>query len=247
VVFVPISEERMSQLSNLDAGEITPFVGEPEVINEPAEPRTVASATEASAAVGFPVAEPVFTEQPTDSTYMVSDRSVVSFQVDVAAVRQILELAGVTDAPIPDALGAGPITADIAPGAMSKYTLSTGTVSLVQSRSPEVRLPEDTDLEQVGYAALRLFGMEPGQATLLAQQIDWGTTLVFPFPANPESFRQVTINGVPGLLVNGSSDTTSAYHLYWQRGDQVYFLNYETTERDVIAVDTVVKIAESVR
>ncbi|NOK62011.1 MAG: anti-sigma factor [Chloroflexi bacterium AL-W] len=242
VVFVPIDPDRMAELENLNFDEEMLFIAEPEVINEPEEPQQVETLEAATDAAGFTAVEPTdLPSSPTETELFVTDESSYQFQVDVEAARQLLTLTGVTDIELPDALGAEPIKADVAPAVMSRYTGDDYEISLVQGTSPDVTLPDGVDLAELGKAALRLLGMEASQAEALSERIDWSTTLVFPIPANIDDVRQVTIDGAEGLLIG--QQEYGNWSLYWQDGERFYVMNFDGNfdELDVIS------IAESVR
>lgn len=230
VVFVPVSQERMEQLRDLNFDKDTLFVSAPRRIGDASDPRTVASAEEASSAVGFVVEQPSnFPATVSSSEFAVMDEQVVEAQVNVESARQLLTLMGVDDVTLPDALGESPIRATMAPAVAIRYALTddagtAATLNLVQGRSPEVTLPDGVDLAQLGKAALRLLGMEAAQAEALSSRIDWSSTLLFPIPADIRDVRQVTINGDPGMLVGAGSHRGRHAVLYWQRGDRFFVL-----------------------
>jgi hypothetical protein len=225
VVFVPVDRDRMRELEQLDFDEKTLFVAEPTVVVDPGEPTKVASAAEASALVGFPVAEPNLPDAQLTSGYRVQGQTAMEFQVNVDAARQLLQLAGVTDVTLPDALGSGPIRADVPPSVISSYRGANYELKLVQGTSPAVSVPEGVELSQLGVAMLRLLGTSPDQAAQLSSQIDWSTTFVFPFPADVNGVRTVNVDGITALLATGRDDGRRDTQLYWQRGERFYVLS----------------------
>lgn len=243
VVFVPINSERMQQLEQLDFDEDTLFIASPKQTGGAAEPRAVASLDEAAAVAGFTPAVPALSDTPVSVSYTVSDQSTFEFQVNVESARELLRLAGVNDVTLPDALGAAPIVAELSPVVASEYTGANYELTLVQGMSPEVTLPEGVALDQLGIAALRLLGMDPQQAAALSAQIDWSTTLVFPFPADISNLRQVSVGGAPGLLVSSDNNYDRYHQIYWQRGDRFYVMSGRGFESDT----TFIAVAESVR
>ena len=243
VMFVPISPERIEQLKQLNFDGKTLFVDKPKLTNQPAEPRTVASADEATGAVGFPVAQTtVFPSAPTATEYVVHDRAAMQFQVNVEAARQLLGLLNIDDVTLPDSLGTQPITADAPAFLETRYRGASYSLTLYQGHSPTVTLPDGVDLAQLGTVGLRLLGMDEDQARAMSKQIDWTSTLIFPFPSDIRDIRQVQIGGSQGLLVGGGRND-QRWQLYWQNGDRFSMLEGQgrITDAEIIAA------AESVR
>jgi hypothetical protein len=247
VVFVPITQERMQQLKNINFDNKTLFLAEPTITNQPGEPQEVATADAAAAIVGFPVEQPAtLPNPPTQTAFRVTGRTIAEFQINVASARELLQLTGVDDVTLPDALGAQPITVDMAPAVLTTYTGDGYQLQLIQGRAPLVNLPDGVDLRQLGRAALRVLGMAPEQADALSNQIDWSSTLLFPFPSDLSSVRQVSINGAPGMLTTGGTRGGRTAQLYWQRGDHFYVLELEGNQ-GAEAVQILVQAAESVK
>jgi len=78
-------------------------------------------------------------------------------------------------------------------------------VQLVQAKSPAVSLPNGLDLRALGEIGLRVLGLPSVEAREFAAAIDWQTTMIVPLPANASSFKQVNINGHPGVSIERSS------------------------------------------
>lgn len=243
VVFLPVSAERMQELQNLKFDGKTLFVEQPAPANQPVEPRRFASAGEAAAAAGFTPAEIGSlpgTQLPAPE-YTVRDRQTMQFQVNVKSARELLALLNITDITLPDALGAQPIVADVGPLVETRYRGATFSVALHQGPSPSLSLPEGVNLAELGQAFLRVLGMEPEAAATLSRQIDWSTTLVFPFPSDLNNVRTVTINGAQGLLMRhgaGERGRAGGWSLYWQRSERFYVIegSGRLNDTDLIAV-----------
>ncbi len=247
VVFVPVGPERIEQLQNLKLDQQALFVAPPKQMNEAVPPRSVTTIAEASAAVGFDVAQPQLPEPPTTTKITVSSRSVYQFQVNLESARNLLTLAGVNDVTLPDTLGDGPITAEMAPAVALQYGGPGYDLTLIQARSPEVTLPKGVDMAQLGMATLRLLGVAPDQAETLSKQIDWSSTLIFPFPASPGNFRQVMIGDAQGMLITPGKSGERKVHLYWQRGDRFYVLMGSGSMNNSELSTTMIAVAESIR
>lgn len=233
VMFVPVDSERMAQLDDLELDGMTLFAEEPTVTNEPAAPLTVATVDEASDAVGYSVLKPTaFSTEPISSEIRVRQEHSVQFQINIEAARKILELLDITDVTLPDALGEEPVKVDVPASAIIRYHGENYDLTLVQGDTPDVTLPEGVALSQPGYAMLRVLGMEPDQAEALSSEIDWSSTLLFPFPADVGSIRQVTVGNTEGLLTDGSGmhrgphgeRSQSNRNLYWHSDGKFYVL-----------------------
>jgi hypothetical protein len=238
VLLMPISPERIAQLESLDFDAKTLFVAKPELINQPAAPRPVNSAAEASQAVGFQVQElQDFPSTPHAQELVVRGQEVYRFQVNVEGARQLLSLMDVHDVTLPDSLGIEPIVADISAWTEARYQGADYELDLYQGPSPNVTLPDGVDLRQLGKAALRLLGMQPAQAESLSHQIDWTSTFILPIPPTISDVRQVTIGDAQGMLVGAQDGDEQQWLLYWQRGDQFYVLQGRgnLSESDMIA------------
>jgi hypothetical protein len=146
----------------------------------------------------------------------------MQFIVNVESARQFFSLLNI-DVTLPDALGAEPIVADVPPFVATTYAGSDYELTLYQGVSPSVALPDGVDLAQLGVAGLQLLGMSQEAAATLGSQIDWSSTLIFPFPSNIENFREVQIGDTRGMLVAGG-ERGRHWQLYWQKGDRFFVL-----------------------
>jgi len=247
LVFVPVSRERIDQLNQLNFDKDTLFVAKP-TVGQSAPPRTVASAAEAASAIGGAVGQPsAFPSAPLSSEFKVSSPSTMQFQVNVAAARRLLELMGIDDVSIPDALGASPIAVDVPAFVQAHYQGANYDMTLHQGHSPSVTLPDGVDLSQLGKAALRLLGMPAADAEVASRTINWNNTLLFPFPANTDDIRQVTVGGENALLVSGGRRGNQHRQLYWQHGDTFYMLEASGSLGEVDMIAAMVAAAESIQ
>jgi hypothetical protein len=155
---------------------------------------------------------------------MVEGQSAYQLQVNVKTLREALAALGVTDVTIPDALGAQPITIQLPPVVQGQYEGKNFTINLIQGASPTVTLPDGVNLNDLGKAALEVYGMPSDEASALSRQIDWRSTLVFPFPAGMSTIQQVAVGDAQGLLFRGAKNGERDYLIYWQRGSHYYIL-----------------------
>jgi hypothetical protein len=95
---------------------------------------------------------------------------------------------------------------------------------LLQSQQPTIEAPPGLDISQAGQVMLQILGMSPEEAEAFSQRVDWATTLVVPVPQGAE-YRNVTVDGVDGVLLEDSYDrNTVHYTLLWVKDGMFYAL-----------------------
>lgn len=78
----------------------------------------------------------------------------------------------------------------------------------------------------------------------MAASIDWRNTLLVPVPMNAASFRQVDVNGHPGLLVSTNAEGTGpsgnrrrrGAMVLWSDGGRVFAVQGDMEAADVLEV-----------
>jgi hypothetical protein len=135
------------------------------------------------------------------------------------------------------------------PQAIRQHITGNGReVEFVQAPSPEMELPPGTDLSRLGEIGLRVLGMDAASARRTAASIDWKSTLVVPLPLDATSFREVTVHGQKGLLVNSKGEAASSGGrprsgalLLWSENGRMFALAGDARDLDLV------QMAESVR
>jgi hypothetical protein len=98
------------------------------------------------------------------------------------------------------------------------------------------------DLQALGEIGLRILGLAPADARQFAQAIDWHSTLLVPIPPIVTSFRQVSINGQPGIMLQHQPrEQSPTTVVIWSTPDRVFGLVSIAGVQDALAM------AESVR
>ncbi len=220
---------------------------------QPGAPVAVASAAEATQKAGFPVRLPSAIKSA--PRLAVQDGMNATVQIDLARVRAILDLAGRSDIKLPGALDGANVEFNVPPSVRAEYDcnrrspgeiapkpdltrpaaaplpqLSPNCITLEQLTSPTVNTPPGVDISQVGEALLQLLGLTSQEAQHFAQTIDWSSTLVIPLPTDAASFRDVTVDGVPGVLIQSNTRSSGGpryahYTLFWEKNGTVYALS----------------------
>jgi hypothetical protein len=243
--FVAVQVEP-SRLDRLEAQEleIGKLIGEHlQVLADPGPPLAVGSLDEAASVAGMPVAVPQWL--PNDSsileTSVVGER-VVQITASSVRLQQVMDALGITDLSAPAELDGQVVNVRVPPVVMVRYEHGNRRSRLFQARAPQVTLPTSVDLAALGEIGLRILGLSPGDARQFAQAIDWHSTLLVPIPPVVSSFRQVSINGRQGIVLqhqpSGQSETSV---VLWSTSDRVFALV------SIASLEQVLAMAESVR
>ena len=201
---VPVDTERLARLEEHGLDLKTLVGDQVEVLDPAQEPETVESLELASALAGIDAREPA--APPRNATFeglAVARPGAFRLRLDVAKLREATEILGVQGARIPAAWDGATIEVHAPPVVAMRYEREDGDFVLMQSRGPEVALPEGVELEALGALGLQMAGMSAEEARLFAGRIDWRSTLLVPIPAEGGNFREVEVRGRKGLLVSG--------------------------------------------
>lgn len=226
---IPINPEQIQRLESL-AENAESVLGEPVVTREEGPRQEVSDASQATALAGFTVRTP---SAPPDGAYfsefVVQNGPAVHYEVQRTTVESLLQAVGASTAGLPptDLIT---VDVDLGPAAILTYRSSEGELSLVQTRSPDVQIPDGVDLVALSETGFQLLGIAPEEARRLATTIDWSSTLVIPMPTDVGEAREVNIDGTTGLLLQSRGDRNRPYSnimLLWERDGIVHALNAE--------------------
>lgn len=231
---IQINEARLDQLRALhdqlgqDPGAMV--LDKQETLQDPGKPVDYPSATLAGNAAGMPGLKQPSGPLPNDMRFTkasVQGEGAARFTVRIDKLKKVVELLGLTDVRVPEQLDGQKVTVHMSPVVQQEYASDKSKLTVVEAHSPEVGLPAGTDLKQLGELGLRILGLDAEEARKVAGSIDWRSTLVVPVPTTAESFRQVHVNGHPGLFIrcegpdeNGRRRRTGAV-VMWTEGDRV--------------------------
>jgi hypothetical protein len=213
-------------------------------IEDVGDPQEVAGAAEASALAGIPVRLP--TEVEGEAKIEVQPGVEASFQVDLPKIQALLKEIGREDLELPEEIDGALVSMQLSQVVTASFgecefegeaareagidpdmpvpQLAECT-TLVQMRSPEISAPPGLDVRGLGEAFLVIMGMTPEEAEHFSQQVDWTTTLVIPIPRYGTNYRDVTVDGVTGTLIQQSmEDHAPQYLLLWVKDGVLYAL-----------------------
>ena len=213
-------------------------------IDEIGESQVVQDAAEASGLASIPVRLPTGIEGL--SELVVQPGTRVSLRVDLQKIRTLLAEVGREDIELPDALDGALVTMELPRAVTASYgecefnseaareagidpddpgQRMPDCTTLVQMQSPEITAPPGLDVAGLGEAFLVVMGMPEEDAEHFSQQIDWTTTLVLPIPRYGTEYRDVSVDGVNGTLIQQSMEEHAPeYLLLWVREGVLYAL-----------------------
>jgi hypothetical protein len=237
VAAVPVDTERLSRLQQSGV-DLKALVGQQVEVIEPAvKPESVESPDLASSLAGVDVRQPkTLPKGAALADVSVGCPGAFRVRLDVAKLRSLAGLLGVDEVRIPDSWEGAVLEVHAPPVVALRYHRSDGDFVLMESRGPEVALPDGLDLAELGAFGLQMAGMSAGEARTFSRNIDWRSTLLLPIPAQGGSFREVDVQGRKGVLVTArhrqppAADGTVrqggwASVLFWADDDRVYALH----------------------
>lgn len=212
---------------------------------EGGKPQPVVDAAEAAALAGFSVRLPQALDGPLDLSIQPGLKA--TFFLDLELARAVLQDLEREDIELPADLNGAEITVEIPTSVMAVYGRckpgeepqdldaaegrSFRCTTLVQLPSPTLTAPPGLDITRVGEAYLQLLGMSRQEAERFSRNVDWSTTFVIPIPRYGTEYRDITIEGVTGTLVQYYDE----YLLLWVKDGILYALggpgNYTTALR----------------
>jgi len=204
-----------------------------QVLEKAGPPASYPTPAAAGAAAGFHVELPSWmpvgwdTEAP---AVWVTGPGSARITANAARLAQILASLNINDVAVPQGLDGRTATVRTSPAVRVVWQHERQRVELVESPSPQVDFPSGTDLPALAEIGLRIMGLSRNDAYRFAQSIDWRSTLVMPIPANVASFRQVTVQGRSGLLVEaaragGGRRGKAGAVVFWSDGNRVFALS----------------------
>lgn len=235
VAVIPISpaqwEVQQGRLETLEQLMERGLLGEPTVLREAGEPQRVSNANEASRLANFRVRVPGYV--PGGSVlkeFSVAVGPALRYEIDRAMAQSALEMLGVTDVTLPD-VEQLVIEADIPAVVLQEYRLPLGDgtetrFAVYQAFSPAATVEPAVDPVAFGEAALHALGVPAEEAHRLAGSIDWASTLVIPLPTNLASFREVSVDGTTGIMLEEVAEQAGEPMrvLLWQKNTVIYMV-----------------------
>ncbi len=221
------------------------------------EVRDAASAEEASQMAGMAVRLPAGLEG--ERTLKVQPQASISFSVDSAQIRLVLDEIGRSDIDIPAGVDGSVVDLQVPASVAAMYgkcAIDDGEArrnvydpdpqsipflpectTLVQMPGPTISAPPGLDVAAIGEAFLQLLGLTPEEAASFARNVDWTTTFIVPIPRYGTSYQDVSVDGVTGTLIEQSMDDHARqYMLLWVKDGILYTLTGPGDAEDALRI-----------
>lgn len=213
---ISISPEQIALIDQIANSGLKP--GELEFIDEPGAGTAVTSLREAAQLTGMRdiLTSPELGEA---NHITVSDGGTALFTLNLEESRAIFELVGADPSLLPNEIDQADIRIFIYNGISQEWADGS---RLLQTQSPVVEYPVEIDPTILGEALLQVLGLSQAEASRLAQQIDWTSTLVLPIPTDLGTFQEVSVRGVSGLYIRTIDGSESG--IIWQKDGYIYSL-----------------------
>jgi hypothetical protein len=201
-----------------------------EVLKAPTPPQTVVTTEAAGAAAGIRVRVPAWRPVGLEPELIeVAADHAVRVTANTAKLKALLDALAIDDLRVPDEIDGQSVTMRIPAVVRVTYRDQSRVVTLMQARQPEVAFPAGLDLASLAEIGLRVLGIERTEAHRFARNVDWRTTLMVPVPTDVSVFRQVDVQGNPGLLIEGSRSAAQGKpgmetRILWSSGGSIFAL-----------------------
>ncbi|MGC7845848.1 anti-sigma factor family protein [Desulforudis sp. 1088] len=162
--------------------------------------------------------------------------STVTLTLDVDKVNSFLQLTGSTTL-LPDFLDGKDFSLRIPTVVVAEYDLADGRrIAVAQGRSPELIVPEGTDVFALRDALLSIPALPSSIRNQLAAVTDWQHTVLIPNIQG--SSQEVSVNGRQGVFIADEDSGPSWSGLIWPEDGVLYVIagdNLSLTEGQTLA------------
>jgi len=180
-----------------------------------------------------------------NQTLSVEPANTIKFTLNVKNVNTVIEHLG-GQYPLPAALEGRSFGLNFHEALQAYADAGQGdtyrNLRLVQTRSPEVTVPDNVDVADVRKAILEMPMIPNETKQKLASLSDWQNTLYIPSPDSGTA-EELTINGSSGVFIKEDWGNSRKHSLLiWQDGGVLFVIDGTNLERGEI-----VKVAESLK
>jgi len=167
----------------------------------------------------------------------VSEAGTATLTINVAKAQEFASKLGIplSSLPNPQTNPTVTITLRVPAGVVQVYEQGNQKLAIGEMESPELDIPASIDTEALREDLLSVPGLPPDVVAQIRAVHDWQHTLIIPVPSGATT-QQVTVHGVPGLLISGPQGSA----VLWQQNGILHGVvgTFDST--------TVLRVAQSV-
>ena len=191
-------------------------------------------ADEAKAAAGFPVLLPP-DEKGGNIEITASEPGRISFTMKVSNVNEALKSFGAKKL-LPENLDGKTFTADFAYQVDYSYNESGDTYHVSQTRSPELAVPADVNVDEIYECLVELPILPEDIQRQLKSIKDWKNTIYLPVvDAEPQ---EVDINGAKGFI---AEKMNGGWMLVWYNEGTIYSMDGSAGREDILRLARIMR------
>lgn len=167
-----------------------------------------------------------------ENTAFVQDGVVMKLNLNVQNVNSALESLRGTRL-LPQGIDGKEFTITVSKTVKIHLAREKDYIHIMQSKSPEIIVPEGVEANQLYLALLDLPIIPEGIRSQLAGIEDWQNTL--PVPSVEGSTEQVRVNGNEGVYIGTAHDAQGG-SLIWQENGVIYTVNSSLDKEEIIKI-----------
>jgi len=227
VAVIPVDPAQLEHLQAIEDLANGGFLGQPEILREPDGAHAMSNLSDAAELADFKVRTPLVQPDGMEfEQFLVEEGPAVRYSIQRTMIQAVLEAVGIDDVPLP-AADTLTLEADLPVSVTQKFRGSRKQLEIRQMPSPNLQITPAVDPALLGRIALRLLGVPLADSERLVNSLDWTSTLLIPLPTSVGQFREITVDGVSGVLIEATARSPRRSQegvILWQRDGMLYFV-----------------------
>lgn len=170
----------------------------------------------------------------------VVEPTAIEFTLNVENVNEIMKSYGATKL-LPANIDGKTFKIDFASQVTMNYSINNKPITIMETKSPEITVPDDADIDAVYDAVVEMPIIPQRLQSQLKSMKDWKSTLYI--PVIESEMIEVNINGAKGYMSKdyGDSEENSESAVIWYDKGIIYVVSGEVDSEELL------KIAKSVK
>ncbi|WP_051356255.1 DUF4367 domain-containing protein [Clostridium intestinale] len=170
----------------------------------------------------------------------VVEPTAIEFTLKVENVNEIMKSYGATKL-LPANIDGKTFKIDFASQVTMNYSINNRPITIMETKSPEITVPDDVDIDAVYDAVVEMPIIPQRLQSQLKSMKDWKSTLYI--PVIESEMIEVNINGAKGYMSKdyGDSEENSESAVIWYDKGIIYVVSGEVDSEELL------KIAKSVK